>query len=127
MSEKEILGKRLLEIYETKHIIEDGFLDSRAAYFDIFIEVEDKGMLELGMHEVKKKTDYPALFPSRGTLWATENKIEYKNQRIQQIILRDPNEYFDGSLTLVLENNVTIEHLGTNGDELCIDRLKDTD
>lgn len=127
MTNEEIVGKRILEIYETNSSYEDGFLDSRAHYFKTIIELDNKILFELALHEIGAWNSDKDLIASKGTTWAFENKLEYKNQLIKAVIKRDSNVYYDGSLTLVLANNVIIEHQGTNGDQLFIGRLEDMD
>lgn len=94
--------------------------DTKAQYFQIILKLEDNTLIELGVHQLKDWTSNEALRKIEGTSWALENGLDYKNKTIKEIIERDPDEFFDGSLTLVLENDVILEHLSTNGDQLFI-------
>ena len=125
MKEETIIGKMIHEIYETDPSFGEGFLESgRSHYFSIVIELKDETKFELGVHEIKEWNSKENLIRSEGTYWALENKLEYRNQIIKTIIHRDPNEDYDGSLTLILENNVILEHQSTNGDQLFISKVE---
>src|SRR5688572_1590646 len=107
MTDEVILGKKIKEIYETKPSIGDDFLGlGRPHYFSIVIELEDKTRFELGVHRIQAWDSDEVLLPSEGTIWADEHKLEYKDKQIARVIRRDANENPDGSLTIVLDNNI---------------------
>jgi hypothetical protein len=120
MTREDLIGKKLIEVYETVPSSEEGMFDTKAQYFQIILKLEDNTLIELGVHQLKDWTSNEALRKIEGTSWALENGLDYKNKTIKEIIERDPDEFFDGSLTLVLENDVILEHLSTNGDQLFI-------
>jgi hypothetical protein len=128
MTDEEILGKKIKEVYETKASIDDDILGlGKPQYFSIVIELADDTRFELGVHDIRIWDSPEKLIPSKGTNWADEHKLEYKDKRIARIIRKDPGENFDGSLTIVLDNNVLIEHQCANGDQLFIDYFEKRD
>jgi|SRR5688572_9218517 len=123
-----LIGRKIIEIYETIHTYGEDLLGlGQPHYFQIVLELEDKTKFELGLHEIKEWNSEENLIPSKGTSWAIQNNLKYKNQIIKRIIERDSNEYFEGSLTIVLDNNVILEHQCSNGNQLFIstaDKIK---
>jgi hypothetical protein len=128
MKAEEIIGKKIKEVYETDPSFSEDVLGLGIPhYFTIVIELEDNTKFELGVHEIKPWDSRDKLNVSTGSAWALDRMLEYKNHVICQIIQRDPEEYVDGSLTLVLENNVIIEHQCSNGSQLFIDSVPESD
>ena len=125
MNDAHIIGKKIIEIYETETSKgEDLFGLGFAHYFSIVIEFEDKTRFELGVHDITPWQSNERMTPSKGSSWAEEHNLQYKGKKIKKIIRRDPQEYYDGSLTLVLENDILLEHQCCNGDQLFIDKFK---
>ena len=119
-----IIGKKIKEIYETKPSSGESFFGyGKASYFKIVVALEDGNKFELGPHNILPCNSTERLFRSEGTVWASQNNLEYKNQTIVSVIKRDAEEYYDGSLTLVLENNIILQHQCCNGDQLFIDKV----
>ena len=125
MTKENIIGKKIIEIYETEPTSEEGLFDTTAHYFQIIIKLEDNSLIELGAHQLKAWTTDKALRQIERTPWELEDGLEYKNKVIRDIVERDPEEFFGGSLTLILENDVTLEHQSTNGDQLFIGTVGD--
>ena len=121
----EIIGLKILEIYETEAEIGEEILWGQPHYFSIVLKLENERIYELGIHGIKPWHFSEALHISEGTPWATDHNPEYRNQRIVMTIQQDPEEYFEGSFALVLENNVALEHVCCFGDQLHIGTIEE--
>lgn len=127
MNLEELAGRTITNIFETKpSIIEDQML-GLASYFCIVIEIDNSELLELGAHKILNWTRDDLLLPFEKPAWAVQNNFEVIGKKITRVIQRDPKEYYDGSLTLLLDNNIIIEHQTTNGDQLFIDKFNEDD
>lgn len=125
VNEGVIKGKKIREIYETKSLSGEDILGlGRPLYFSIIVELEDDTIFELGAHDLLPWNFHEEITPSKGSSWADGQNLVYKGQKIIKIIRRDKDEDVDGSLTLILENGVLIEHQTCNGDQLFIDWYK---
>lgn len=125
MNSEELIGRTLTNIFETKSpIVQDG-IPGPASYFDIVIEVDDSELYELGAHDILKWTKNDKLIPYEKSAWEVQNDLNAIGKRITKVIQRDSDEYYDGSLTLLLENNLILEHQTTNGDQLFIDEYRE--
>lgn len=109
---QELVGRTVTNIFETKvYSVQDG-IPGPASYFDIVVEIDRSDLYELGAHSISKWKKNENLIP------AVQNDPDIIGQRITKVIQRDPEEYYDGSLILLLESNFVIEHVTTNGDQL---------
>ena len=127
MNPKAIIGRTITNIFETKpSIVQDG-IPGPASYFDIIIELDGLDLYDLGAHKISIWTKNDNLIPFEKPAWAVQNNFNVVGEKIAKVIQRDPEEYYDGSLTLLLENNIFLEHQTTNGDQLFIDEFKEED
>ena len=94
----------------------------RPGYFSIVIELEGGAKYELGPHDISEWNSPEKLIRTKPTFREEQQKLTYKDQLIKEILRGDPEVDYDGSLILVLENGVTLEHQTTNGDQLYIGR-----
>jgi hypothetical protein len=118
MNPQELLGRTVTNVFETEPtIIQDG-IPGPASYFDIVLELDGSDLYELGAHQISKWTKHTTLIP------VIQNDLGVLGKRITKVIQKDSEEYYDGSLTLLLENNISLEHQTTNGDQLHIDNFK---
>lgn len=125
MKTEELVGRTITNIFETKpSIVQDG-IPGPASYFDIVIELDKSDLYEFGAHDISNWTKDDNLIPFEKPAWAIQNNFKVIGKRITKIIQRDSEEYYDGSLTLLLENNVILEHQTTNGDQLFIDEFNE--
>ena len=125
MKHQELVGRTITNIFETKSsIVHDG-IPGPASYFDIVIELDKSDLYELGAHDISNwnKDDY--LIPFEKSAWAIQNNFKVIGKRITKIIQRDSEEFYDGSLTLLLENSTILEHQTTNGYQLFIDEFEE--
>ena len=121
IDEKNIIGKTIVDIYETKATTKPGFFDTVASYFQIVMELDNGLKYEITPHQILLWDKEIKLIRTEGTSWSKENGLIFKMQKIIKVIKHDCDEYYDGSLSLVLSNNITIANLSTNGNELYID------
>jgi len=117
---EEFIGRTITNIFETKNsLVQDG-IPGPASFFHIVIELDSSELYELGDHNISNWTKNDKLFPYEKSAWEIQNNFTAVGQKISKLIQRDSEEYYDGSLTILLENNVIIEHQTTNGDQLFI-------
>jgi len=127
MKPEELIGRTITNIFETKpSIVQDG-IPGPASYFDIVLELDGSDLYELGAHEISNWTNADTLVPFEKPAWAVQNNFNVVGEKIAKVIQRNPEEYYDGSLTLLLGNNIFLEHQTTNGDQLFIDEFKEED
>lgn len=123
MNPDKLIGRIITNIFETKpSIVQDG-IPGPAAYFNIVIEVDGSDLYDLGAHEISIWTKNDDLIPFGKPAWAAQNDLDVIGRRITKVIQKDSKEYYDGSLTLILDNNFILEHQTGNGDQLFIDRI----
>ena len=118
---KELVNRVVSNIFETNPILEQEGIPGPASYFYIVIELDNTELFELGIHDIKKWTRKEKLIPFEKPPWAEQNNYTVIGQKIKKVIERDPEEYYDGSLSVLLENGIYFEHQSTNGDQLFID------
>lgn len=125
MNPQELIGRTLTNIFETKpSLVHDG-IPGPASYFDIIIEIDGSDLFELGAHNILPWTKKDKLIPYKKAAWEIQNNFSVLGKKVNKVIQRDSEEYYDGSLTLLLENNLLVEHQTTNGDQLFIDEYQD--
>lgn len=118
MNPQELIGRTVTNIFETEpSLVQDG-IPGLASFFYIVIELDGCDVYELGAHEVYNWT-------KTNTLMAIKNDPDIIGQKIVRVIQKDFEENYDGSLILVLESNFTIEHVTTNGDQLCFSKFEE--
>ncbi len=123
MNPEEVVGRTITNIFETKPSIVQEGIPGPASYFYIVIELDGSDLYEFGAHEISNWTRDDNLIPFEKSAWAVQNDFNVIGKRITKVIQRDFEEYYDGSLTLLLENNIILEHQTTNGDQLFIDEF----
>ena len=102
----------MTNVFETEpSIVQDG-IPGPASYFYIVVELDGADLYELGAHDISKWTKGDNL------IRAIKNDPDIIGQRIVRVIQKDSEEYYDGSLILLLASNFVIEHVTTNGDQL---------
>ena len=121
MNPQELIGRTLTNIYETTPSLVQEGIPGLASYFHIVIEVDGSDLFELGAHEILDWAKKDKLIPYEKSSWEIQNNFNVIGEKITKVIQRDSKEYYYGSLTLLLENNLIVEHLTSNGDELFID------
>ena len=110
----------MTNIFETKvSHVQEGF-PGPASYFEIVIEIDNSDLFELGAHSIKNWTKKDVLFPYERSSWEVQNNFIVLGKKVTKVIQRDSEEYWDGSLTLIMENNLIVEHQTANGDQLFI-------
>src|SRR5689334_12029836 len=101
MNPQEFIGRIVTNLFETDpSLVQDG-IPGKSSYFYIVIELDGSDLYELGAHTISKWTRDDNLIP------ALQNDLGVIGKRITRVIQRDSEEYYDGSLILLLENNVT--------------------
>lgn len=125
MNPKELVGRTITNIFETKPSFMQEGIPGPATYFYIVLELDGLDLIELGAHEISKWTKDDQLIPFEKPVWAVQNDFTIIGKRITEAIQRDSEVYFDGSLTLLLENNLILEHQVSNGDQLFIDEFNE--
>lgn len=125
MNPEKLVGRTITNIFETKpSILQEGLLGT-ASFFTIILEIDGSELYELGAHGISTWTRDDHLIPFDKPAWSIQNEFNVIGEKIKTIIQRDSAEYYDGSLTLVLENNIILEHQTTNGDQLFIDTFNE--
>jgi len=125
MNPQELIGRTLTNIFETTPSVVQEGIPGPASYFDIVIEIDSSDLYELGAHEILNWTKNNKLIPFEKPAWAIQNNFNVIGKRVAKVIQREAEEYYDGSLTLILENNLILEHQTTNGDQLFIDEYEE--
>lgn len=115
-----LIGRTITNVFETETYSEQDGIPGAASYFDIIIELDHSELFELGAHEINPWNKQVAVNSFKRSSWEIENDINIIGKKIVKVIHRDSEEYYDGSLTLLLENNLIMEHQTTNGDLLFI-------
>ncbi len=126
MNPQELIGRTLTNIFETKpsSVIES--IPGPASFFYIVIEIDCSNLYELGAHEVLDWTKKDRLIPYEKPTWAIQNKYNVIGKKITRVIQRNYEDYYyDGSLSLLFENNLILEHQTTNGDQLFIGKYEE--
>lgn len=122
---RSIIGRVVTNIYETEsEVVQDG-IPGPASFFYIVVELDNSELLELGAHRITKWTKSIKLIPFENPPWAEQNNYTVVGQKIKKVIERDPEEYYDGSITVLLENGIYFEHQCCNGDQLFIDEYSE--
>jgi hypothetical protein len=88
---------------------------------------DNSELYELGAHQISNWTRNDKLIAFKKPAWAVQNKFDVIGKKIVRVIQKDPKEYYAGSITLLLDNNIIMEHLTSNGDELHIDEFYEED
>lgn len=127
MNPQELIERTLTNIFETKPSLVQEGIPGPASYFCIVIEIDGSDLFELGAHEILDWTKKDKLLPYEKTAWEIQNNFSVLGKKVTKVIQRDSEEYYDGSLTLLLENNLIVEHQTTNGDQLFIDEYGEGD
>ncbi|TDP57379.1 hypothetical protein [Flavobacterium dankookense] len=127
MNPQELIGRTLTNIFETKPSLVQEGIPGPASYFDIVIEIDGSDLFELGAHEILDWTKKDKLTSYEKSAWEVQNNFNVIGKKVTKVIQRDSEEYYDGSLILLLENNLMIEHQTTNGDQLFINKYKAED
>ncbi len=122
MNPQELIGRTLTNIFETKPLLVQEGLSGPASYFYIVIEIDGSDLYELGAHKILDWKEKGELIPYEKSAWEIQNNFIVIGKKVTKVIQQDPDEYYDGSLTLLLENNLILEHQTTNGDQLFIDK-----
>jgi hypothetical protein len=124
MNPKDIVGRTITNIFQTKSSAAQDGIPGQALYFNMIIELDGFDLYDLGAHEISIWTKRDQLVPFEMPAWAVQKDFKVIGRIISKVIQRDPEEFYDGSLTLLLENNIILEHQTTNGDQLFIDQFK---
>lgn len=120
MNAQELIGRTLTNTFETKpSLVLDG-IPGPASYFYVVIEIDGSDLFELGAHEILPWAKKDNLISYEKSGWEVQNNFIVIGKKVVKVIQRDSEEYYDGSLTLLLENNLILEHQTTNGDQLFI-------
>ncbi len=127
MNPDELIGRTITKIFETKpSIIQEG-IPGPASYFHIVIELDDSNLYELGAHKISKWTSNEYLMSYEPSNLEVRNNFQVIGKRISKVIQRDSEVHYDGSLTLLMENNIIVEHQAGNGDQLFINEFNEED
>lgn len=124
MNMEELTGRTITNIFVTRRSSSLEGIPGTASFFCIVLEINNTNLYEIGAHEIFPWVKEDELIPYKKTAWQVENDLDVVGKKIARVIKRDANEYYDGSLTLVMDNNVSVEHQVTNGDQLFIDMFK---
>lgn len=127
MKPEEIIGRTITNIFETRPSIVHEGIPGPASYFDIVIELDGSDLYSLGAHEISVWTKDDDLVPFVKPAWAVRNDFDVIGRKITRVIQKDSKECYDGSLTLLLDNNIILEHQTANGDQLFIDEFEEED
>lgn len=127
MNPELLLGRTITNIFETKPIIVQDGIPGPAHYFHIVIEIDRTDLFELGAHEILLWKKKDKLIPYEKSSWEVQNNLNVIGKFITGFIQKDSEEYYDCSLTLLLNNDIIIEHQTTNGDQLYINEFRDDD
>lgn len=114
MKPKELIGRTISNIFETDPSIDQEGIPGSASYFFIVLELDKSELYELGAHSTSIWTRSDNLKPFENPSWAEQNNYVVLGKKITKVIQRDSEEYYDGSLTLVLENDLIVEHQTSN-------------
>lgn len=125
LAERNIVGRKLTNIFETEQSELQEGIPGPAVFFQIVIELDNQELFELGVHQISKWKQSNKLFKYKNSPWEKENNFNFLNLKIAKVLHRNPEENHEGSLTIILENNVMIEHQCGNGDQLFIDKYSD--
>lgn len=120
MNPQELIGRTVSNIFETEPSVDHEGIPGPASYFHIVIELDHNERYELGAHGISVWTKSDHLKSFENPPWVEENNYVVIGKEITKVIQRDSEEYYDCSLTLVLENNLILEHQTSNGDQLFI-------
>jgi hypothetical protein len=124
MNPEKLVGRTITNILETiPSDVQEG-IPGPASFFYIVIELDGADLFELGAHGISGWTKKDKLVPFEKPAWAVQNQFNVIGKKITRVIQRDPKEYYDGSLTLLLEGNLIIEHQTSNGDQLVISTFR---
>ena len=127
MNAQELIGRTLTNILQTvPSIVQEG-IPGPASYFYIVIEIDGSTLYELGAHEISNWTKKDKLISYEKSAWEIQNNFDVIGKKVAIIIQRDSEDFYDGSLTLVMESNLILEHQTTNGDQLIIAEYRECD